>query len=85
MPNTSDASPESTVERVRAKALRDGSVQNYRVEDFCAVFGISRRTAWQLISDGHVEALKVGRRTLITAESAAAWRDRCPRVSPART
>lgn len=55
-------------------------VLNYRIEDFAHCFAVSRRTAWQLISTGEIDALKVGRRTLITAESAWAWRERCPRV-----
>lgn len=61
------------------------SVQNYRIEDFAACFGVSRRLVFTLISRGEIEALKVGRRTLITAESAKAWRDRCPRRVPAKT
>jgi len=58
--------------------------QNFRIEDFASCFGVSRRTAWDLIARGEIEALKIGRRTLITAESAKAWRDRCPRVRPTK-
>lgn len=76
---------ETAVHRARAQMLRDGLVLNYRIEDFCAVFGVSERTAWRLINSGEVEALRVGaRKTLITAESAIAWRDRCPRVQPSK-
>jgi hypothetical protein len=74
------AHTESAIERARAQMLRDGTIKNYRVEDFCAAFGVSERTAWRLIGQGDVEALKAGTRTLITAESADAWRERCPRV-----
>lgn len=78
------AQSETAVDRARSQMLREGLVQNYRIEDFCAVFGVGERTAWDLIATGEVEALKVGRRTLITAESAKAWRDRCPRVQPSK-
>jgi excisionase family DNA binding protein len=61
------------------------SPQNYRIDDFAQCFGISRRTVWELIARGEIEALKIGRRTLITAESAEAWRSRCPRVKPTKT
>lgn len=59
-------------------------VQNYRIDDFAHCFGVSKRTVWQLISSGELVALKIGRRTLVTAESAKAWRDRCPRVQGAK-
>jgi excisionase family DNA binding protein len=54
----------------REKSIK--SVQKYRVEEFSACFGVSRRLVFTLISRGEIEALKVGRRTLITAESAKA-------------
>lgn len=71
---------DDAISRARARHIRDGTVLNYRIEDFCAVFGVSERTAWRLIKNGDVEALKVGTRALITAESATAWRAQCPRV-----
>lgn len=78
------AETETAVDRARTQMLREGLVLNYRIEDFAACFGVSERTAWDLIATGEVEALKVGRRTLVTAESAKAWRDRCPRVQPSK-
>lgn len=75
---------ETAIDRARAKHLRDGTVLNFRIEDFCAVYGVSERTAWRLIDQGDVEALKVGTRTLVTTESAKAWRARCPRVKPSK-
>lgn len=73
---------ETAVERARARMLRDGLVANYRIEDFAACFGVSVRTTWTLIASGEVEAIKVGRRTLITANSARVWLASCPRVTP---
>lgn len=78
------ASRRSAVDRARREMLRDGAVANYRVEDFAACFGVSARTTWGLIASGAIDAIRCGRRTLITAESAKAWRDRCPRV-PTKT
>jgi len=75
---------DSTIDRARAAMLRDGAVANYRIEDFAACFGISARTTWSLIATGEVDAIKAGRRVLITAESARAWRERCPKVRPTR-
>ncbi|MGE0187658.1 MAG: helix-turn-helix domain-containing protein [Hyphomonadaceae bacterium] len=59
-------------------------IQNYRVGDFAACFGISVRTAWDLIARGEIEAIKIGRRTLVVAASAQAWQARCPRVAPTK-
>jgi hypothetical protein len=71
---------QATASSASSREISTKSVQNYRIEDFVACFGVSRRLVFTLISRGDIEALKVGRRTLITAESAKAWRDRCPRV-----
>jgi excisionase family DNA binding protein len=71
---------ETAIDRARAQHIRDGTIMNYRIEDFCAVFGVARRTTYDLIAVGEIEAIKIGTRTVITAESARAWRNRCPRV-----
>lgn len=47
------------------------------VAEFCADHRIGRTLLYQLIKDGKGPALmKVGRRTLISAEAAADWRKR---------
>lgn len=71
------------IERLRTAAINDGTIVNFRIEDFCAHFGVSRRSAFVLINEGEIEAIKIGARTVITAESARAWRARCPRIVPA--
>jgi excisionase family DNA binding protein len=73
--------PETTWNRI---GEMPAALKNYRIEDFALCFAVSKRTVWELIARGEIEALKIGRRTVITAESAQAWRDRCPRVSPSK-
>ncbi|MCA0241403.1 MAG: helix-turn-helix domain-containing protein [Proteobacteria bacterium] len=47
----------------------------YTVPQFCDAHNVSRTHLYQLLKDGAGPALmKVGRRTLISVEAAAAWR-----------
>jgi len=49
----------------------------YTVEKFCEAHNISRAFFYQLVKqDQGPDILKVGRRTLIAGEAAAAWRRR---------
>ena len=41
----------------------------YNVQAACAALGIGRTHLYQLISDGHLETRKIGRRTVIPAIS----------------
>lgn len=51
--------------------------QAYSIPAFCATHSISRALFYILLKDGRGPAImKVGRRTLITSESATAWRGR---------
>ena len=51
--------------------------QAYSIPQFCAAHAISRALFYLLLRDGRAPAvMKVGRRTLISAEAAAAWRKR---------
>jgi hypothetical protein len=80
---TANSYSPGAIERARAQHIRDETILNYTIADFCAVFAVSPRAAFKLIAQGEVEALKIGARTAITAESAMAWRARCPRIVPA--
>ena len=48
--------------------------QAFSVEEFARSHGISRSTAYLQIKMGRLRVAKVGRRTLVTVEAAAAWR-----------
>ena len=51
--------------------------QAFSVNQFCAAHGISRALFYVLAKDGRApRVMKVGRRALITTESAAEWRQR---------
>jgi len=51
--------------------------QAYSIPQFCSAHSISRALFYLLLKDGRAPAvMKVGRRTLISAEAAAAWRKR---------
>ena len=53
------------------------------VAEFANAHNISRSQAYLEISAGRLVARKVGSRTLITAEDAAAWRQSLPKLTPA--
>jgi len=51
--------------------------QAISVADFCKSHGISRALFYLLLKDGRAPVvMKINRRTLISAEAAAAWRKR---------
>jgi len=51
------------------------------VKDFCLAYGISERSAYNLMEDGTLVFKKMGKRTLITEESAKAWFESLPTSS----
>lgn len=51
--------------------------QAYGIAEFCRVHGICRATFYTLLNQGRAPAvMKIGKRTLISVESARAWRER---------
>lgn len=44
----------------------------WRINDFCAAFGVGRTKTYELINRGDLEAIKFGGRTCITDTSAQA-------------
>jgi hypothetical protein len=53
------------------------TAQAYSVDEFCDAHRISRGYFYVLLREGKAPAiLKLGRRTLVTAEAAADWRRR---------
>lgn len=50
------------------------------VGDLCDTLSIKRTTAFALIRDREVVSIKIGRRTLILADSVDAFIERCPRA-----
>jgi predicted DNA-binding transcriptional regulator AlpA len=49
----------------------------FSVDEFCVTHGISRGTFYNLRQAGKAPAeMKIGKRTLVTAEAAEAWRRR---------
>lgn len=47
------------------------------ITEFRQRYGCGKTKTYQLINSGELKKAKVGRRTLITAESASAFADRC--------
>jgi len=45
----------------------------YTIPGFCHTFAVGRTRTYRLIDEKAIEVRKVGRRTLIDAESAARW------------
>ena len=54
--------------------------ENISVSEAVRVYGIGRTKLYELIHNGNIEAVKLGRRTLIRTESARNFIDSLPRV-----
>ena len=60
--------------------------QAFSVQQFCAAHGLSRAMFYILLRDVRAPTvMKIGRRTLISAEAAADWRRRMESETLART
>ncbi|MEQ8710234.1 MAG: helix-turn-helix domain-containing protein [Rhodospirillales bacterium] len=46
---------------------------NWRVKEFCLAFGIGRTKFYQLVKNGELRPVKVGRRTLVPSEQVKAF------------
>lgn len=54
----------------------------YSMDEFAIAHRISRTVAYGEVKAGRLTARKVGGRTIVTIEDAAAWRESLPRASP---
>ena len=55
------------------------------IDEFCVSHGISRAMFYKILSQGRgPRVMKVGTRTLISEEFAAAWRRQCEEKTPHR-
>lgn len=45
---------------------------NWRVKDFCLAFGIGRTKFYELVKDGTLKPVKIGRRTLVPSDQVQA-------------
>lgn len=50
------------------------------IDQFCTDNAISKATAYRQIASGHLQACKVGARTVITRTAAQAWLDALPKM-----
>jgi excisionase family DNA binding protein len=50
------------------------------INDACRATGLGSTTVYELIADGEIEAVKVGRRTIILWQSLLDYLTRCPRL-----
>lgn len=58
----------------------DTKLENISIGEAVRLFGIGRTKLYELIHSGDIEAVKLGRRTLIRAHSARSFIDALPRV-----
>lgn len=58
------------------------SAEFLSVQNFCAWSGLGRTKVYDLITTGHLNPLKCGRRTLIPMAEAIRWRDALPSLRP---
>jgi excisionase family DNA binding protein len=58
--------------------------ENFSVGETIQLFGIGRTKLFELIKRGDIEAIKLGRRTLIRADSARSFIESLPRVGQGR-
>ncbi|MBL8549050.1 MAG: helix-turn-helix domain-containing protein [Hyphomonadaceae bacterium] len=54
------------------------------IAEFCAAYGVGRTRAYALVDSGQIKAVKIGRSTRITVESAETWRKSLPSKPPAK-
>jgi excisionase family DNA binding protein len=54
----------------------------FPIATFCKKYGIGRSKAYEEIKSGRLVALKVGRRTLISADDAERWLSSLRRAGP---
>jgi excisionase family DNA binding protein len=54
--------------------------ENLSIGETVRQLGIGRTTLYELIRRGDIEAIKLGRRTLVRADSARAFIDNLPRI-----
>lgn len=68
-------------------ATQGGPAQRalWPIHDFCKSFGVSRSTAYDLLADGTLAGRKIGRRTVLTAESVERWAASLPVFEPGAT
>ncbi len=52
------------------------------IPEFCRAYGVSKSTAYELLASGALTAVKVGRRSLLTAASVERWRASLPKYQP---
>lgn len=51
----------------------------YSVEEAIVLIGLGKTKVYQLISSGELEAVKCGRRTLVTAQAVQKWISQLPK------
>lgn len=56
--------------------------ENISIGEAVRRFGIGRTRLYSILKEGRVEAFKLGRRTLIRAESVRSYIDSLPRMGP---
>ena len=58
----------------------------FSIQQFCERHNLPRSSYYKLLKDGKAPAImRVGRRRLITAEAAQAWRERMTKLSAVET
>ncbi len=50
--------------------------KNWRINEFCAVFGIGRTKFYDLVKKGEIRTVKLGSTTLIPSSEAIAYQER---------
>ncbi len=59
--------------------MQDHQQKAYDIRSFAKVFSIGRTKVYQEIKEGKLAAVKIGRRTVITARAADEWLQSLPR------
>jgi len=54
------------------------------IQEFGTIYGVGKTKVYALINAGVIDARKVGRRTMVTAESAQRWAASLPVKQPTR-
>ncbi len=58
--------------------MDDAEKRAFNIEEFCHRYGVGRTTFYEEIKSGRLRMVKVGKRSLITADAAEAWLKNLP-------
>lgn len=67
--------------RTADELLKKRVAKQYTVKEFCADHAIGRTSFYEEVAAGRLQACKIGKKTVVSAEAAEAWRNNLRKVN----